>query len=391
MLPSLANLARGYARGLVLGVLAGVALGRMPRLRQATNPVISFILTVPTVALLPIFLIVLGIGPQLQVGVIVVAVFFYVLVTTADAIRGIEPMLLDTADSFHIRGWRRLVLILVPSAVPAILSAARITLSISVLVMVVSEMVGASRGIGAVTLLAQQSFAYDQMWAGMLLLALIGIVLNAALPRAPHPHPRRLPAGHWKGIAMSVEPVVRVRDLHKVWATPDGKNIALAGVSFDVHAGQITALVGPSGAGKTTVLRIVAGLLQPTQGTAEVAGRRVNGPPEGVAMVFQDYSRSLLPWLTVLGNLTLPMRANGVPKAEAPDRARHALASVGLSGRERIHPRAALRRHAAARRHRPGPRVPADARPMDEPFASVDAQTRMDLEDLVLPPATSTT
>jgi sulfonate transport system permease protein len=180
VLPSLANLARGYALGLLLGVLGGVALGRMPRLRQATNPVISFILTVPTVALLPIFLIVLGIGPQLQVGVIVVAVFFYVLVTTADAIRGIEPMLLDTADSFHIRGWRRLVFVLVPSAVPAILSAARITLSISVLVMVVSEMVGASRGIGAVTLLAQQSFAYDQMWAGMLLLALLGIVLNAA-------------------------------------------------------------------------------------------------------------------------------------------------------------------------------------------------------------------
>lgn len=183
VLPSLANLARGYLLGLLLGVLCGVALGRLARVRQAVNPVVAFILTIPTVALLPIFLIVFGVGPQLQVGVIVVAVLFYVMVTTADAIRGIEPMLLDTADSFHIRGWRRLVLVLVPSAVPAILSAARVTLSISVLVMVVSEMVGASRGIGAVTLLAQQSFAYDQMWAGMLLLALLGIGLNAAFSR----------------------------------------------------------------------------------------------------------------------------------------------------------------------------------------------------------------
>lgn len=179
VLPSLANLARGYVLGLVLGVLAGVALGRLPHLRLAANPLISFILTIPAVALLPIFLIVLGIGPQLQIGVIVVAVVFYVMVTTADAIRGTEPMLLETADIFHIGGWRRLFLVLVPSAVPAILSSARVTLSLAILVMVVSEMIGASRGIGAVTLLAQQSFAYDQMWAGMLLLALLGVGLNA--------------------------------------------------------------------------------------------------------------------------------------------------------------------------------------------------------------------
>lgn len=179
VIPSLANLARGYIAGLLLGVLVGVALGRLVRVRRAVNPVVSFFLTIPAVALLPIFLIVLGVGPQLQVGVIVVAVFFYVLVTTADAIRDIEPMLLETADSFQIGGWRRLLLVLVPSAVPSILSAARVTLSLAVLVMVVSEMVGASRGIGAITLLAQQSFAYSQMWAGMLLLAVLGISLNA--------------------------------------------------------------------------------------------------------------------------------------------------------------------------------------------------------------------
>jgi NitT/TauT family transport system ATP-binding protein len=184
---------------------------------------------------------------------------------------------------------------------------------------------------------------------------------------------------------MTAQPIVRVRDLHKVWATPDGKNIALNGVSFDVNAGEIAALVGPSGAGKTTVLRIVAGLLDPTQGTAEVAGRRVEGPPEGVAMVFQDYSRSLLPWMTVLGNVMLPMRASGVAKPQARERARHALASVGLGGRERIHPRqlsgGMQQRVAIARALAFQPALLL----MDEPFASVDAQTRMDLEDLVLP------
>ena len=207
-------------------------------------------------------------------GVIAFAVLFYVLVTTADAIRGIEPVLLDVAAIYRVHRWRRLVFILLPAAVPAMLSAARVTLSVGVLVMVVSEMVGASRGIGAVTLLAQQSFAYKQMSAGMILLAILGIGLNALLSLAE----RRLllGAGYRTGQQgrrdMTVQPIVEVRDLRKTWHTPDGKNIALAGVSFDVFPGEVTAIVGPSGAGKTTVLRIVAGLLDATEGTARVAG-----------------------------------------------------------------------------------------------------------------------
>jgi len=182
-----------------------------------------------------------------------------------------------------------------------------------------------------------------------------------------------------------IAPIVSVRDLRKTWITPDGKNIALDGVSFDVYPGEVAAIVGPSGAGKTTVLRIVAGLLEATSGTTEVTGALVKGPPKGVAMVFQDYSRSLLPWLSVLGNVTLPMRSNGVNKKEALERARHALASVGLAGKEKIHPRllsgGMQQRVAIARALAFQPTLLL----MDEPFASVDAQTRMDLEDLVIP------
>lgn len=178
VVPSLWNLAQGYVLGVVLGVLVGVAIGRMPRLRAALDPVVYFIMTIPAVALLPVFLIFFGVSSRLQVGMILTSVFFYVLITTANAIRGLEPMLIDTCSVFRINGWRRILLVYIPAAVPEIISAARVTLSIAVLVMVVSEMSGASRGIGAVTLLAQQSFAYDTMWAGMLLLAAIGISLN---------------------------------------------------------------------------------------------------------------------------------------------------------------------------------------------------------------------
>ena len=178
VVPSLTNLAIGYIAGFALGALCGIALGRLRFLRRATEPVVGFILTIPAVALLPLFLIFLGIGQQLQIGIITFSVFFIVLVMTTHAVVGIESVLLDVCDIYRIRHWRRLLQVLVPAVIPQLLSAARVTLSISILVMVVSEMIGASQGIGATILLAQQSFDYGSMWAGMLLLALLGISLN---------------------------------------------------------------------------------------------------------------------------------------------------------------------------------------------------------------------
>lgn len=179
VLPSLSNLARGYGIGLLLGISIGVLLGRVPLLRRAFGPVFGFLLAVPPVAVLPLFLLVLGVGPQMQIGVLVFSVSIYMLISTADGIRSIEPTLDEVAQVYGIRGPRRLFLVVLPAASPQILAAARVSLSLSVLVMVVSEMVGASKGIGAVTLLAQQSFAYEQMWAGMVLVAILGIGLNA--------------------------------------------------------------------------------------------------------------------------------------------------------------------------------------------------------------------
>jgi NitT/TauT family transport system ATP-binding protein len=164
-----------------------------------------------------------------------------------------------------------------------------------------------------------------------------------------------------------------------------GEHLAVDGVTFTVRTGEVVSLVGPSGAGKTTVLRLLAGLLEPTSGAVTVDGVPVTGPPAGVAVVFQDYSRSLLPWLTVLGNVMLPLRAKGLSRAEARTAASAALAEVGLADAVRHRPRALSggmqQRVAIARALAYRPKLLL----MDEPFASVDAQTRMDLEDLVLP------
>ncbi|MGW1027872.1 ABC transporter ATP-binding protein [Streptomyces sp. NPDC002577] len=163
-----------------------------------------------------------------------------------------------------------------------------------------------------------------------------------------------------------------------------GDNHILRGLNCTVDAGEFVCIVGPSGVGKSTLLQCLTGLRRPTGGRIAFQGEEVTGPPPGVAVVFQDYSRSLMPWLTVARNVGLPLRAAGVPKAERRERAAEALREVGLSDSGGSYPwqlsggmqqRVAIARALA---YRPVLVV------MDEPFASVDAQTRADLEDLTL-------
>jgi NitT/TauT family transport system ATP-binding protein len=159
---------------------------------------------------------------------------------------------------------------------------------------------------------------------------------------------------------------------------------AIQDVSFDVSPGELVCVVGPSGCGKTTLLKSIAGLLRPNTGRTVVDGTVVTGPLPGLALVFQEYTRSLLPWLSVTANVTFPLKAQGVKRAERAERAAAALAEVGLDGFGDRYPwqlsggmqqRVAIARGIA---YRPSVLL------MDEPFASVDAQVRQDLEDLVL-------
>ncbi len=179
--------------------------------------------------------------------------------------------------------------------------------------------------------------------------------------------------------------LVEVRSLRHAYWMSAGTSVAVDDVSFSVEAGSVVAIVGPSGAGKTTVLRAIGGLLEPTGGNILVDGSPVSGPPPGAAFVFQDYSRSLLPWFTAVGNVMLPLRAKGFTKDLARQKAEAALDAVGLAGRYKRYPRqmsgGMQQRVAIARALAYQPKLLL----MDEPFASVDAQTRMDLEDLVLP------
>jgi NitT/TauT family transport system ATP-binding protein len=178
--------------------------------------------------------------------------------------------------------------------------------------------------------------------------------------------------------------VLEVRELSFTYGRGQDAVCAIDGLSLSVREHEFLCVVGPSGAGKTTLLKIVAGLLPPTSGEVAVEGKQVRQPPPGLAMVFQEYTRSLMPWLSVKRNVSFPLAARGLSKAEQARRAEAALSEVGLTEFQDKYPwqlsggmqqRVAIARAVACQ-----PSVLL----MDEPFASVDAQVRADLEDLML-------
>lgn len=175
-----------------------------------------------------------------------------------------------------------------------------------------------------------------------------------------------------------------VSNLAKSYNTKNGPVRVIGNLTFDVHAAEVACIVGPSGIGKTTLLKCLTGLQPISSGSAKVDGKEIDGPPKEMALVFQEYTRSLMPWLTVQKNVNLPLRHLRLSKEERDERIGSALKAVGLAGSEGKYPwqlsggmqqRVAIARAIA---YRPEVLI------MDEPFASVDAQTRFELEDLCL-------
>ena len=174
--------------------------------------------------------------------------------------------------------------------------------------------------------------------------------------------------------------MLSVERLHHAYVP---EQLVAANITFDVKPGEIVSIVGPSGCGKTTLLKALAGLLKPTGGTIRFQGQVVQGVPDRLAIVFQEYGRSLLPWTTVNGNIELPLRYQSIPSDERRRRVAESLQAVDLSGFGERYPwqlsGGMQQRVAIARALAYQPKLML----MDEPFASLDAQTRADLEDLM--------
>ena len=175
-----------------------------------------------------------------------------------------------------------------------------------------------------------------------------------------------------------------IRDLSKTYGPVGTGHEVLKDISFEVHEGEFVCLVGPSGAGKTTLLRCLTGLMPATSGQIVLDGTVLTGPNAKISVVFQEYTRSLMPWMTAEKNVALALYNLKLSAADVATRCREALASVGLAGSEARYPwqlsGGMQQRVAIARALVTEPEVLI----MDEPFASIDAQTKMELEDLAL-------
>ncbi len=180
-------------------------------------------------------------------------------------------------------------------------------------------------------------------------------------------------------------PLLRAAAVSKTYRTPDHLGrLVLDHVDFDLRDGEIVAILGKSGSGKSTFLRVLAGLVPPSDGVVEYRGQPVDEPVRGIAMVFQSYA--LFPWLTVLGNVELGLEAQGVSGPERRRRAVDAIDLIGLDGFENAYPKelsGGMRQRVGFARALV---VNPDILLLDEPFSSLDVLTaetlRGDLMDL---------
>ena len=179
VVPSLERIGLGFAIGVVLGVLLGVPIGLSPVLRRIAMPHIEYWRAMPPPALLPISVVLLrSIGNSQKVSFIAFFCLFPVLLNTIDAVRSIDPTLVDTARSFRVPRTERIRRLVLPAALPQIMAGMRNSLALAVIMMVLSEYFAATSGVGYVLLISKNTFQLGPMWAAILLIGLLGYLLN---------------------------------------------------------------------------------------------------------------------------------------------------------------------------------------------------------------------
>ncbi|SEF27447.1 ABC-type nitrate/sulfonate/bicarbonate transport system, permease component [Amycolatopsis pretoriensis] len=178
VVPSLGRLLTGWLIGSAIGGSLGLALGRSRTGLDYADAIINFGRALPAPALLPVFLVLFKIGTPVQLATIVSGVVWPVLLNTVQGAQSVEPVMVDTARAFGIGRARLLFTVVLPASLPKIFSGMRIALGLSLVLMVISELVGATNGIGYRFLLASQSFDLAAVWAWIALVGILGNVVN---------------------------------------------------------------------------------------------------------------------------------------------------------------------------------------------------------------------
>jgi ABC-type nitrate/sulfonate/bicarbonate transport system permease component len=177
-LPSVIRLFIGLVATIVLGIVFGVLIGSFRWLRSLTEPVLEFFRAIPPPVLVPLFMLLMGPTDQMRIAVIISGAIWPVLLNTVEGVRAVDEVLMNTSRTYRIDGFARLRYLVFPAAMPQIMTGIRQSLSIGLILMVISEMFGASSGLGFTIVLFQRGFAIPEMWSGIVVLGLIGIALS---------------------------------------------------------------------------------------------------------------------------------------------------------------------------------------------------------------------
>ncbi len=181
---SLYRLVVGWSLGTAAGVAVGLAIGLFSVARAGLSPLVSAFFPIPKIALLPLFIIWFGIGEGSKVATLAFGTFFPTVIATYAGVDGVDRGLIRMGQSFGL-AWTSIVRkIILPGALPAILSGARISASIAIILLVAAEMIGAEHGLGAYILMAGSLFALDQLVAGVAMLSVIGLIVAWLIGRA---------------------------------------------------------------------------------------------------------------------------------------------------------------------------------------------------------------
>jgi ABC-type nitrate/sulfonate/bicarbonate transport system permease component len=180
VVPSVVRMGLGFGIAVVVAISAGLLLGMSRRARLATGPIVEFLRAIPPPALLPFAILVIGVGNSMKVFIIAFVCIWPILLNTIAGVTGVDPTLRETTRVYGIAQRDRLWRVMLPAASPQIFAGMRTSLSLALILMVISEMVASTNGIGYFVLQSQRTFAIPEMWSGILLLGILGYTLNGA-------------------------------------------------------------------------------------------------------------------------------------------------------------------------------------------------------------------
>ncbi|HWC80820.1 MAG TPA: ABC transporter permease [Pseudonocardiaceae bacterium] len=181
VLPSIARMLGGWLLAVIVGVAIGIGLGRSQVALDYASPVLNFLRSIPPPTLVPVFLVLLDIGTMMQLTVIVIGVIWPVLLNTIDGARSVDQVKVEMVRAFHISRPQWIFGVIIPAALPKIFAGLRVSLSMALIMMVLSELFGSTNGIGFELQFSQESFDLPGMWACILLLGVLGYLANRAL------------------------------------------------------------------------------------------------------------------------------------------------------------------------------------------------------------------